>query len=53
MLGGAIFAIWLPVYATLYSGLYVAMLLVLFSLFFRPVGFDYRSKIEAPRWRSA
>jgi cytochrome d ubiquinol oxidase subunit II len=29
------------------------MLLVLFSLFFRPVGFDYRSKREDPRWRSA
>jgi cytochrome d ubiquinol oxidase subunit II len=28
-------------------------LLVLFALFFRPVGFDYRSKIEDPRWRSA
>jgi cytochrome d ubiquinol oxidase subunit II len=26
---------------------------VLFSLFFRPVGFDYRSKREDPRWRSA
>lgn len=27
------------------------MILVLASLFFRPVGFDYRSKIEDPRWR--
>ncbi|WP_150046508.1 cytochrome d ubiquinol oxidase subunit II [Methylomonas rhizoryzae] len=53
LLGGAIFAIWPPVYATLFSGLYVAMLLVLFSLFFRPVGFDYRSKLEDTRWRSA
>lgn len=52
LLGGAIFAIWPSVYATLFSGLYVAMLLVLFSLFFRPVGFDYRSKIENPLWRS-
>jgi cytochrome d ubiquinol oxidase subunit II len=25
----------------------------LFALFFRPVGFDYRSKLEDPRWRSA
>ena len=39
LLGGAIFAIWPPVYATLFSGLYVAMLLVLFALFFRPAGF--------------
>jgi len=52
LLGGAIFAIWPAVYATLFSGLYVAMLLVLFALFFRPAGFDYRSKIEDPRWRS-
>ena len=53
LLGGAIFAIWPAVYATLFSGLYVAMLLVLFALFFRPVGFDYRSKIDDIRWRNA
>ena len=52
LLGGAVFAIWPAVYATLFSGLYVAMLLVLFALFFRPAGFDYRSKIEDPRWRN-
>lgn len=52
LLGGAIFAIWPSVYATLFSGLYVAMMLVLFSLFFRPTGFDYRSKLEDPRWRN-
>jgi cytochrome d ubiquinol oxidase subunit II len=49
--GGAIFAAWPAVYAAAFSGFYVAMLLVLFALFFRPVGFDYRSKIEDPRWR--
>jgi cytochrome d ubiquinol oxidase subunit II len=53
LLGGAIFAIWPAVYATLFSGLYVAMLLVLFALFFRPAGFDYRSKVTDPRWRNA
>ncbi|AEG01680.1 cytochrome d ubiquinol oxidase subunit II [Methylomonas methanica] len=53
LLGGAIFAIWPAVYATLFSGLYVAMLLVLFALFFRPAGFDYRSKVENPTWRNA
>ena len=31
--------------------LYVALLLVLFALFFRPVGFKYRNKLESPRWR--
>ncbi len=51
--GGALFAAWPAVYATAFSGLYVALLLVLFALFFRPVGFDYRSKLADPRWRSA
>jgi cytochrome d ubiquinol oxidase subunit II len=51
--GGAIFAAWPIVYATAFSGFYFAMLLALFALFFRPVGFDYRSKIEDPRWRNA
>jgi cytochrome d ubiquinol oxidase subunit II len=51
--GGAIFAAWPMVYAAAFSGFYMAMLLVLFALFFRPVGFDYRSKIDDPRWRSA
>ena len=32
--------------------LLVAMILVLASLFFRPVGFDYRPKIEETRWRN-
>jgi cytochrome d ubiquinol oxidase subunit II len=50
--GGAIFAAWPAVYAAAFSGFYMAMLLVLFALFFRPVGFDYRSKIDNPTWRS-
>jgi cytochrome d ubiquinol oxidase subunit II len=41
------------VYAAAFSGFYMAMLLVLFALFFRPVGFDYRSKLANPKWRSA
>lgn len=49
---GAIFAAWPVVYAVAFSGLYWAMLLVLFALFFRPVGFEYRSKITTPRWRN-
>lgn len=49
----AIFAAWPAVYATAFSGFYVAMMLTLFALFFRPVGFDYRSKIEDPRWRTS
>ena len=50
--GGAIFAAWPLVYATAFSGFYWAMLAVLWALFFRPVGFDYRSKIHDSRWRS-
>jgi cytochrome d ubiquinol oxidase subunit II len=50
--GGAIFAAWPLVYATAFSGFYWAMLLVLWALFFRPVGFDYRSKIHNSTWRS-
>ena len=50
--GGAIFAAWPLVYATAFSGFYWAMLAVLWALFFRPVGFDYRSKIDNPSWRS-
>ncbi len=52
-LGGISFGAWSLVYATLFSGLYTGMLVLLFGLFLRPVGFDYRSKLADPRWRSA
>ena len=51
--GGAIFAAWPLVYASAFSGFYWAMLAVLWALFFRPVGFDYRSKVASPTWRRA
>lgn len=51
--GGAMFAAWPLAYAAAFSGFYWAILLVLFALFFRPVGFEYRSKIQDPRWRTA
>ncbi|CUX96684.1 cytochrome d ubiquinol oxidase subunit II [Candidatus Doolittlea endobia] len=50
--GGALFAAWPMVYAAAFSGFYIAMILMLASLFFRPVGFDYRSKIDNVRWRN-
>ncbi|WGL17675.1 cytochrome d ubiquinol oxidase subunit II [Microbulbifer bruguierae] len=50
--GGAIFAAWPMVYAAAFSGLYAALIITLCALFFRPVGFDYRSKIDDPRWRN-
>ena len=49
--GGCLFAAWPLVYAAAFSGFYIALMLCLFALFFRPVGFDYRSKIADPRWR--
>ena len=51
--GGALFAAWPMVYATAFSGMYWALLLVLFALFLRPVGFDYRSKLENTQWRNS
>ncbi len=51
--GGAAFAAWPLVYAVGFSTLYVALLLTLFALFFRPVGFDYRSKLQNTSWRNA
>jgi cytochrome d ubiquinol oxidase subunit II len=51
--GGVIFAAWPLVYAASFSGMYVAILLVLFALFFRPVGFKYRNKLRDARWRTA
>lgn len=50
--GGAIFAAWPTVYATSFSGFFLAMILVLAALFFRPVGFEYRAKIDNPKWRN-
>lgn len=49
--GGALFAAWPLVYATAFSGFYIAMLAVLWALILRPVGFDYRSKLLSPVWR--
>jgi cytochrome bd ubiquinol oxidase subunit II len=51
--GGALFAAWPLVYATAFSGFYGVMLAVLWALFLRPVGFDFRSKLHNPAWRSS
>ncbi|HHS97876.1 MAG TPA: cytochrome d ubiquinol oxidase subunit II [Chloroflexi bacterium] len=50
---GALFAAFPPVYATVFSGFYLAMMLVLFALIVRAVSFEFRSKVEEPRWRRA
>ncbi|WP_167630961.1 cytochrome d ubiquinol oxidase subunit II [Mariprofundus ferrooxydans] len=48
---GAVFAAWPVVYAVSFSVLYPAMLAALFALFFRPTGFEYRSKLTSLQWR--
>jgi cytochrome d ubiquinol oxidase subunit II len=50
--GGAIFAAFPPLYGVAFSGFYLAMLLLLFSLILRPVGFKFRSKLTDTRWRA-
>jgi cytochrome d ubiquinol oxidase subunit II len=50
--GGAIFAAWPPLYAGAFSGFYFAMLLILWALILRPVGFKFRGKVDDPRWRA-
>jgi len=50
--GGALFAVWPLAYAVSFSGFYAAMLLALAALWLRPLGFDYRSKIDKPQWRN-
>jgi cytochrome d ubiquinol oxidase subunit II len=50
--GGATFAAFPAWYATMFSGFYVALLLVLFFLIIRVVSFEWRSKSESERWRT-
>ena len=50
--GGALFAAFPLVYASLFSGFYIAMMLVLLVLILRTVAIEFRSKRESARWRS-
>jgi cytochrome bd ubiquinol oxidase subunit II len=50
--GGATFAAFPAWYATMFSGFYLALLLILFFLIIRVVSFEWRSKSETPGWRS-
>jgi cytochrome d ubiquinol oxidase subunit II len=50
--GGATFAAFPNWYATLFSGFYLALFLMLIALIVRGVAFEFRSKDENPRWRS-
>jgi cytochrome bd ubiquinol oxidase subunit II len=50
--GGVLFAAFPPVYASLFSGFYLAMMLVLLCLILRPVAIEFRSQRPDPRWRA-
>ncbi|NLO80793.1 MAG: cytochrome d ubiquinol oxidase subunit II [Xanthomonadaceae bacterium] len=50
--GGAIFAAYPLVYSAAFSGFFIALILTLFALILRPVGFSYRSKLPNARWRN-
>ncbi len=49
--GGALFAAFPVVYATVFSGFYIALMLVLFALIFRAVSFEFRGKVDSPKWK--
>lgn len=49
--GGAMFAAFPELYATVFSGFYVAFMLVLFALIMRAISIEFRSKMESPAWR--
>ncbi|MEW6060138.1 MAG: cytochrome d ubiquinol oxidase subunit II [Actinomycetota bacterium] len=49
--GGATFAAFPDWYATLFSGFYLALFLILAALIFRGVAFEFRGKDRSPKWR--
>jgi len=51
--GGAMFAAFPQVYATVFSGFYLALMLLLLALIFRAVSFEFYSKLDSPAWRKA
>lgn len=51
--GGALFAAFPEVYASVFSGFYVAIMLVIFVIIFRAVAIEFRSKNPSPKWRTA
>ena len=50
--GGATFAAFPLWYASLFSGFYLALLLILVALIVRGVCFEFRGKVDSPRWRA-
>jgi cytochrome d ubiquinol oxidase subunit II len=49
--GGATFAAFPNWYATMFSGFYLPLLIILVALIVRALGFDYRGKTDDPTWR--
>jgi cytochrome d ubiquinol oxidase subunit II len=49
--GGALFAAFPVVYATVFSGYYIALMLLLTALIFRAVSMEFRGKVDAPGWK--
>ncbi|PTN32315.1 cytochrome d ubiquinol oxidase subunit II [Desulfonatronum sp. SC1] len=49
--GGVTFAAFPATYAALFSGLYTALMLLLFALILRGVSFEFRRKVDSERWR--
>ncbi len=49
--GGALFAAFPPVYATVFSSFYIALMLLLAALIFRAVSMEFRGKVDSPAWR--
>ena len=49
--GGATFAAFPEWYASLFSGFYLALLIILVALILRGVAFEYRGKVDTARWR--
>jgi cytochrome d ubiquinol oxidase subunit II len=50
--GGATFAAFPEWYATMFSGFYLALFLILVALIVRGVAFEFRDKHDTPRWRA-
>lgn len=50
--GGVTFAAFPTVYAVMFSSLYSALMLILFALILRGVSFEFRGKVESPKWRN-
>jgi cytochrome bd ubiquinol oxidase subunit II len=48
--GGVTFAAFPIVYAVMFSSLYTALMLILFALIIRGVSFEFRGKLDDPRW---